>query len=131
MVQYSNKQVFIVDDDQFLLNMYSVKFKKFGFLVDTVAGGQEALDKIREGAKPDVLLLDVVMPSMNGIEFLEHIRKEKLIPNAVVIVLSNQNQSEDIEKANNLGIAGYIVKANSIPSEVVSEVIRVLAAAGK
>ncbi|MDO8482963.1 MAG: response regulator [bacterium] len=127
----SNKKVLIVDDDQFLLNMYSIKFKKFGFNVDTASGGQEVLNKLRDGAKPEVLLLDVVMPAMDGLELLEHIREEKFVPNATVIILSNQNQPSDIERAKNLGIASYIVKASSIPSEVVAEVMRVVGAAGK
>ena len=121
-----NKKVLIVDDDQFLLNMYSIKFKKFGFDVDTASGGQEVLNKLRDGAKPDVMLLDVVMPSMDGLELLEHIRDEKFVPNAAVIILSNQNQPSDIERAKELGIASYIVKASSIPSEVVAEVMKVI-----
>src|SRR3989344_2365113 len=128
MVQTSNKKVLIVDDDRFLLNMYSIKFKKSGFEVDTASGGEEVLHKLREGATPDVLLLDVVMPSMDGLELLENIRKEKLVPNATVIILSNQNQPTDIERAKNLGIASYIVKASSIPSEVVAEVVKVIGA---
>ena len=126
MSPHSNKKVLIVDDDKFLLDMYSVKFKKLGFEVDTALGGQEVLSKLREGATPEILLLDVVMPSMDGLELLEHIRKEKFVPNAMIIILSNQNQPADIEKANKLGIAGYIVKASSIPSEVVNEVMKII-----
>jgi len=127
----SNKKVLIVDDDQFLLNMYSIKLKKFGFEVDTASGGQEVLNKLRDGATPDVLLLDVVMPSMDGLELLERIRSEKFVPNAAVIILSNQSQPSDIERATSLGIASYIEKASSIPSEVVAEVIKVLSASGE
>lgn len=116
----------IIDDDRFLLNMYSIKFKKSGFDVDTAAGGLEALTKLREGARPDILLLDLIMPAMDGLELLENIRKEKLVPQAKVIVLSNQNQQADIERAKSLGIASYIVKASLIPSEVVAEVINVV-----
>lgn len=124
--QLSNKKVLLVDDDQFLLNMYSIKFKKSGFTVDTAVGSLDALTKLREGATPDILLLDVVMPVMDGLELLEHIRKEKLVPTATVIILSNQNQPADIERAKSLGIASYIVKASSIPSEVVAEVVKVI-----
>ncbi len=120
------KQVFIVDDDRFLLNMYAIKFKKSGFEVETATGGEDALLKLRNGLSPNILLLDIVMPVMNGLELLENIRKEKLAPSAIVIVLSNQNQSADLEKANELGIAKYIVKANAIPSEVVNEVIKII-----
>ena len=120
------QKVLIVDDDKFLLNMYSLKFQKSGFVVDTAVGGQEALSKLREGVLPDILLLDVVMPAMDGLELLATIRKENLAPKAVAIMLSNQNQPADIEKAKNLGITSYIVKASSIPSEVVTEVIKAI-----
>lgn len=126
MTEGKNKTVFIVDDDQFLLNMYSIKFKKSGFEVDTAASSLETLTKLREGAKADIILLDVVMPGMDGLELLSNIRKEKLLPNATVVVLSNQNQPVDVERAKNLGVATYIVKASAVPSEVVSEVLKVI-----
>ncbi len=122
----SKKKVLIVDDDQFLLSMYSTKFNKSGFDADTAVGGSEALTKLREGAKPDIILLDLVMPAMDGLELLAVIRKEKLAPEAMVVILSNQNQPADVEKAKSLGIASYITKANSIPSEIVAEVIKLV-----
>lgn len=120
-------KVLIVDDDQFLLNMYSIKFKKSGFEVDAAIGATEALNKLREGKSPDVIMLDLVMPGMDGFELLAEIKKGKLAPNAAVVVLSNQGQSSDIDKAKQLGVDGYIVKATSIPSEVVEEVKHILA----
>lgn len=126
MPEEKSKQVFIVDDDRFLLNMYSIKFKKSGFAVETATGGEEALSKLRNGLNPSILLLDVVMPVMDGLQLLENIRKEKLVPEATVIVLSNQNQPADLERATKLRIAKYIVKANAIPSEVVEEVLKIV-----
>lgn len=126
MPEAKKQKVLIVDDDRFLLSMYSIKFKKSGFDVDVAGSGSDALSKLREGASPDILLVDVVMPVMDGLELLEHIRKEKLAPQAKVFILTNQNQPADIERAQALGIAGYIVKASSIPSEVVSEVMKVV-----
>ena len=126
MSESKKQKVLIVDDDRFLLNMYSLKFQKSGFEVAIAVGGLDALTKLREGAKPDILLLDVVMPVMDGLELLETIRKEKLVPDAKVFILSNQNQPGDVERAKTLGITSYIVKASSIPSEVVTEVIKVV-----
>ncbi|MEK7575217.1 MAG: response regulator [Patescibacteria group bacterium] len=126
MADTKNKKVLIVDDDRFLLNMYSIKFKKSGFDVDTASSGADALNKLRGDSVPDIILLDLVMPVMDGCELLQNIRKEKLVPNATVIILSNQNQASDIDRAKGLGVAGYIVKASSIPSEVVAEVIKVV-----
>jgi len=128
MGDLKKRKVLIVDDDHFLLDMYSVKFKASGFDVDTAIGGNDALGKLKEGSNPDVILLDLVMPTMDGIELLENIRKDNLSPNAAVIILSNQNQASDIERAKKLNVASYIVKASSIPSEVVSQVIKVVEA---
>ncbi|MSU55601.1 MAG: response regulator [Candidatus Taylorbacteria bacterium] len=123
----NNKQkVLIIDDDRFLLNMYSLKFQKSGFEVDTTESGEDALTKLRGGVLPDVLLVDVAMPAMDGIDFLKNMRKENLVPNATIIVLSNQNQPNDIERAKDLGIASYLVKASYIPSEVVAEVVKIV-----
>ncbi|MES2087844.1 MAG: response regulator [Patescibacteria group bacterium] len=130
MPEDKKQKVLIIDDDEFLLNMYSMKFKKSGFEIDTAKSGSSALSKIKEGSNPDIVLLDLVMPDMDGLELLGTLRKEKLLPNASVIILSNQNQQTDVDRAKSLGVAGYIVKASSIPSEVVSEVERIIATPG-
>ncbi len=114
--------VFFVDDDTFLLDMYSLKFAKGGYDVKVSVSPDDALKRIREGFTPDILLLDVVMPGMDGIELLGIIRKEKLIPNAVIIMLTNQSSPQDIERAKKFGIDGYITKAATVPSEVLQHV---------
>lgn len=113
----------IVDDDRFLVDMYSLKFSKFGFDIESATKGEEALEKLRGGANPDVLMLDVVMPSLDGIGLLKKIRQEKLADGAVVVMLTNQGQKSDIDEAEKLGVNGYIVKATTIPSEVVEEIM--------
>ena len=120
-------KILIVDDDKFLLNMYSIKFQKEKFDVTVASDGQEALKKLQDGFVPDAIVLDIVMPVMDGLEFLEKMRGENLAKDATLLILSNQGQSSDIEKAKRLGIDGYIVKATTIPSEVVTEVLRMLA----
>ncbi len=116
------RKIFIVDDDQFLVNMYSLKFTKNGYEVTSAGGAAEALTKLRDGYTPDIIMLDIVMPVMDGLELLRVIRKESLASSAMFIVLSNQGQTSDIGKAKELGVAGYIVKASTIPSEVVKQV---------
>jgi putative two-component system response regulator len=69
------KKLLIIDDDKFLLDIYSVKFKESGFEVSPSFGAEEALKKIREGYVPDVVLLDMVMPGLDGIGFLESRRR--------------------------------------------------------
>lgn len=115
-------KIIIVDDDKFLLSMYSLKFKNKGYEVEVALGGEEAVNRIKAGYKPDIIVTDVIMPKMNGFELVEKIKTEHLADNSVIIVLTNQGQTTDIDKAVKLGVDGYIVKATTIPSEVVDEV---------
>ncbi len=126
-MEKKNVKVFLVDDDKFLLGMYSLKFSNNGYDVETTVGSVAALEKLRAGNKPDIILLDIIMPYMDGLELLKTIRDEKLAPGATVIMLTNQSQSSDIEKAKELGVDGYIVKAATIPSEVLQEVEKIYA----
>ena len=118
--------ILIIDDDRFLLDMYSVKFKEHGFDVTAVSAGDQALEKLREGFSPDVILLDIVMPGVDGFEVLSVLQKEKLGNDPVVIILSNQGQEPEIDKAKNMGAAGYIVKASATPSEVLTKVMSII-----
>lgn len=115
--------VLIIDDDAFLLDMYALKFTQKNFEVTTSPGTLDALEKIHEGLKPDVLLVDLVLPTMDGFQFLEQLQKEKLIPDTIRLVLSNLSQAEDLEKSKKFGASGHIVKASATPSEVVERVL--------
>lgn len=119
------KKVLLIDDDQFLISMYALKFDKYGFEINTASNGEEALEKLRGGYEPDILILDVVMPSLDGFGLLEKIKKEKFARNAVIIMLTNQSQKSDIDQAKKINVDGYIVKATTIPSEVVEEVVSI------
>jgi CheY-like chemotaxis protein len=121
-------RLYLIDDDRFLLDMYAVKFKTAGHDVTAFQSGEEALQVLRDKPAPDALLLDIVMPGMDGFQILEAIRKDKLVPTTKVIVLSNQGQESDIERAKELGAAGYIIKASAIPSEVFAETIKIIEA---
>lgn len=105
--------------------MYSVKFKNGGCDIQAMLDPLKALEELRKGATPDVILLDILMPGMSGFEFLETMRTEGLAKDSKVIVLSNQGQDEDIKKAMDLGAAGYIVKASAIPSEVLAKTLEI------
>lgn len=119
------ESVMIVDDDAFLLDMYMLKFKDSGCTVEAISDGRVALDKLRKGASPNIILLDVVMPSITGFEFLEILKNEGLAKGATVIMLSNQGQPDDVEKAMALGASGYIIKASAIPSEVLQKTLTI------
>ena len=113
-------KILLIDDDRFLLDMYLLKFKKSGFEIDTSSSTANALEKLRDGNKYDIILLDIIMPNIDGLGLLKIIRTEKLVPDAVIIMLTNQ--ADDLEKAKTFGVDDYIIKATMIPSEVVSKV---------
>lgn len=118
----TKKKIMIIDDDNFLLDMYAFKFNQSNFDVITALGPQEALEKLHLGTTPDIILLDIVMPIMDGFELLEKINEEKLAPLSIRIIFSNRGQSSDIARGDSLGAAGYIVKASSTPSDVIDKV---------
>ncbi len=120
------KKILIVDDDNFLLDMYALKFSQNNFEVYTASGGSLAIGKLKEGLKPDVILMDIIMPEMDGFEMLSKINIERLSPDSIKIILSNKSQQSDVEQGASLGVAGYIVKANSTPSEVIEQVVVIL-----
>lgn len=118
-------KVLMVDDDNFLLDMYSHMFTQGGLHVVTALRGEDAIEKIKAGYVPDILILDMVMPGMDGLQILEEVKKTNLLKKTAIIVLSNQDQQSDIDRASSLKVDGYIVKASSIPSEVFREVVKI------
>ncbi len=120
-------KILIIDDDAFILNMYVTKFEKFGHEVSTARSGGEALTKLKEGLSPEVMLIDIVLPDMNGLDFLHTVKNDKLVSDTICIMFTNQNSVTETDRAKELGVAGYIIKANLIPSEVVTKVLEVAA----
>lgn len=118
--------IHIIDDDTFLLDMYTLKFKEKGFNVESSSSGEDAINKLREGLSPDVILFDVVMPGVDGLELLDIIKKEKLAKGALLVALSNQGEDRDIEIAKEHGTDEYIVKADMVPSEVLEAVSTII-----
>ena len=125
-MENEKKKILIVDDDSFLLDMYALKFSQNNFEVHTVVSGAQAIEKLKGGLNPDIILIDIIMPEMDGFQMLEKIIADKLAPNSMKIILSNKSQQSDIDRGNSLGVAGYIIKANSTPVEVISQVSNIL-----
>ena len=120
------RKILIVDDDSFLSDMYALKFSQNNFEVYTVSSGAQAIEKLKGGLSPDVMLIDIIMPEMDGFEMLGKINTQKLCSKCIKIILSNKSQQSDIDEGNRLGVAGYIVKANSTPTEVIDQVVKIL-----
>ncbi len=119
----TRQKILLVDDDKFLLDMYSTKFAEAGFEVAGAPSASEALEKLKEGLTPDICLLDIIMPGMDGFQLLQEIKEKGICnENTACIILSNLGQQEDVDRGLSLGADGYIVKASATPSEVVAKV---------
>lgn len=123
MTEIKQPKILLVDDDRFLLDMFVLRFKKSNIEADTASGSISALEKLRKGSDYNIILLDIIMPGMDGLEFLKTIRAEKLVPNAVIIMLTNN--TDDSEKARVYKVDDYIIKSSMVPSEVVNRVLEV------
>ena len=123
--------VLLLDDDKFLLDMYSMKFIQQGFEVQAFLAVKDALARLRSGFAPDVILFDLVMPEHDGMSFISTVTSEKLAPNAVKIALTNQNDDVEREKVIELGADQCILKASAVPSEVVAIVTKAISTKGK
>jgi two-component system alkaline phosphatase synthesis response regulator PhoP len=119
------KNILLVEDDPFLVDIYTTKFKEAGFQVETVSDGNEAMNKLKE-AKPDLLVLDIVLPQSDGWEVLRQIREDKDLRHLKVAILSNLSQKAEVNKALALGAVRYLIKAHYTPSEIVKEIRKIL-----
>lgn len=122
MSEQTKKNVLLVDDDKFLVDMYSMKFSSSGYQVQACLSVDDAIEALRNGFAPDCILFDLVMPERDGFSFLQALASEKLAPNVALIALTNQAGDGEKKKAEDLGVSRYIVKASMIPSEVVKVV---------
>lgn len=114
-------KVLVVEDDMMLKMTYDIILKKEGHTVERAIDGQEALLKIKE-FHPDLILLDMMMPKMSGLEFLEAADIKKSYPNTKVIVFSNMSMPMEMEKAYELGATKYMLKSSTSPKQL-SELI--------
>ena len=118
-------KILLVEDDPFLLSMYSTKFELENFLVITAAEGEKGL-ALAASEEPDIILLDIMLPGMNGFEVLEKLKADKAVNTIPVILLTNLNQKNEIERGLALGAEDYLIKAHFMPSEVVSKIKKIL-----
>ncbi|RJR14063.1 response regulator [Candidatus Parcubacteria bacterium] len=114
--------IMLVDDDKFLIDMYSLKFRGAGYTVQAHLRAKDALDALRGGFAAHAIVFDILMPETEGFSFLETIKTEKLAKDAVLVALTNQANDFEKKRAEELGCDRYIVKASMIPSEVVHAV---------
>lgn len=118
-------KILLVEDSKVIQQMYKNKLTIEQFNVITADNGIEAI-KILSQEKPDIILLDLMMPIMDGYKVLQIIKTDPRLSNIPVLVFSAKGQPEEVEKSLNLGAAGYIVKATTKPNEVVEQIRKVL-----
>lgn len=119
-------KIAIVEDDAAISQMYRIKFESEGFTVDTAENGVLGLQLIAH-MKPDIILLDLMMPQMNGDEMLEKLRATPLGKDLKVVILTNMGETEAPQKVKELGVSAYIVKADMTPRQVAELVKKQLA----
>jgi two-component system alkaline phosphatase synthesis response regulator PhoP len=120
-------KILAVEDDKMLSGIYELKLKSQGYLVETAANGEEGLEKART-FMPDLILLDLMMPVMDGYSMLARLRADDTLKNTKVIVLTNLGQEGDIKRAVEYGILDYVVKTDTATNEIIQKVDHVLTA---
>ena len=118
----SKGKVLLIDDDKFLLDMYTMKFTQQGYVTHGCLSVADGIDTLKKGFEPDAVVFDLIMPERDGFALLESLRSENLGTNAVKIALTNQSDESDQSHAKDLGADLCVVKASMIPSEVVNMV---------
>lgn len=119
------KKVLIIEDEEALLIMLAEKLRREGYEVSTAKDGEEGLAELKK-EKLDLVLLDIVMPKMGGLEVLEIMHGDEQLSKIPVIIISNSGQPVEIQKAEELGAKDYLVKAEFEPQEVVDKVNKLL-----
>ena len=125
MPKEKKSKILLVEDDNFLVEMYTTKFELEGFEVISAEDGQKGLDMVKR-ENPDIILLDILMPKMDGFAVLDALKKDKTTADIPVILLTNLGQKDDVKKGFEKGAVGYLIKAHFMPSEVVDKIKKIL-----
>ena len=119
------KKILIIEDDKFLRELMTRKLLSLEYDVVSASDGEEGLQKIKSET-PDIVLLDLILPGINGFDVLAKAKKDPAIEKIPIIILSNLGQSEDIEKGLKLGAQDFLVKAHFTPQEIVNKLRSIL-----
>ena len=119
------KKILLVEDDPFLADIYTTKMKEAGFDIQVVEDGGGVIARIKE-QKPDLLLLDIVLPHLDGWEVIRQIKESADLKDLKIIILSNLGQKNEVEKGLQMGAVKYLIKAHYTPTEIVEEIKKVL-----
>jgi len=115
------KTILIIEDDKFLRELIAKKLIKEGYEISEAVDGEEGMKKVKE-EKPDLVLLDLILPGIDGFEVLSRMREESALASIPVIILSNLGQREDVEKGLRMGAVDYLIKAHFTPGEIIEKI---------
>ena len=115
------QNILIVEDDKFLRELIARKLTKEGFKINEAIDGEDGLEKAQK-IKPDLILLDLILPGMNGFEVLSQIKNDPHLAQIPVVILSNLGQKDEVEKGLKLGAVDFLVKAHFTPQEIVEKI---------
>ena len=121
MADENKKKILIVEDDEFLRSLTAKRLEKEGYQIEVAVDGENAISTI-DVYRPDLILLDLLLPGLDGFEVLKKIKANETLKTIPVIVFSNLGQKEDIEKAKNLGVDDFLIKANFTLDDVVGKI---------
>jgi len=124
-MEEKDAKILLVDDDSFLLGIYKKKFELEGFRVTTANNGEAALDEVAR-RRPHIIMMDVLMPKLDGFATLEVLKSNEHTESIPVVLLTNLGQKEDVEKGMSLGAEDYLIKTHFKPSELVHKVKTIL-----
>jgi DNA-binding response OmpR family regulator len=119
------KKILIVEDDKFLRELITKKLKDEGYETVGAGDGEEGLDKAKKES-PDMVLLDLILPGIDGFEVLSKIKDDPALSSIPVVILSNLGQREEVEKGLKMGAVDYMIKAHFTPGEITEKVKTVL-----
>ncbi len=119
------KKILLIEDDPFLGEMYAAKFSQSGFKIEIAIDGKKGMERIKT-SRPDLVLLDIVLPKIDGFEILKKIKKDPRTKKIPVVLLTNLGQKNEVEKGLALGADEYIIKAHFTPTAVVAKVKEIL-----
>jgi CheY-like chemotaxis protein len=119
------KKILLVEDEEIMIDILQRKLSKEGYEIFVARDGEEGLKKMREmEPKPDLILLDIIMPKMGGFEVMEEMKKDKKLKDIPVIVISNSGQPVELDRAKKLGAKDWLIKTEFDPNEVLEKVKR-------
>ncbi len=119
------KKILVIEDDKFLRELISQKLIKEGYDIAEAVDGEKGVESVKE-EKPDLVLLDLILPGIDGFEVLSKIKSDPASAQIPIIILSNLGQKDDIERGLKMGAADYLIKAHFTPGEIIDKIRTVL-----